>query len=207
MTILVKCGVAAISMMLLQVKTCKEREVLSLDTADYITWIENPDNGLVVNKDMNGLVFSLQYKPYEYEVMLQEKRALQGDEMHAIIDSISDMQYYTFRIATESGTDVQRYLAHDDQEYYARLEYFSLQMQNDIALIDGNDTLPCLMFHYERTYGIDPRATFVMAFNAKQKSTDSKTLLFTDRVFGSGPVLLTIESSSLQQIPQLYLPE
>ena len=207
MTLVLKFSAVVLGLLLLEVKSCPQPETASLGTEDYIAWVENPENGLVMNKEMNDLIFSVQYKPLAYEVLLQEKRTFSDGEMKLEMDSISDMQYYTFRIATAGGTDVQRYRAESEQDYYARLEYFALQMQNDLVLIDGSDTLPCLLYHYERTYGIDPRATFVMGFSDKKKSQENKTLMYTDRVFGSGPVLLTIESEDLKMIPQLYLSE
>jgi len=207
MNALLSVFIFCFSLALLQVKTCTQKEVVSMNATDYIAWVENPENGLAVNKEINNMIFSVQYKPLAYEVLLQEKRAMSESEMALNMDSISDMQYYTFRIANSGGTDVHRYNADSEQDYYARLEYFALQMQNDLVLIDGSDTLPCLLYHYERTYGIDPRATFVMGFADSRKSMESKTLMYTDRVFGSGPVLMTIESSSLQMIPKLNLSE
>lgn len=207
MNLLIKISCVALSSVIMQVKTCSISERASLETSDYVGWIENPENGVYVSKEVNGLIFSLQYKPLEYEVMLQEKRAISALELAALKDSISDMQYYTFRIATTGGSDVQRYDAQNDQDYYARLEYFALEMQNDLQLIDGADTLPCRMFHFERTYGIDPRATFVLAFDAKGNTQESKTLIYTDHAFNSGPILLTIESTALEQIPELHLSE
>ena len=207
MSIVLKISCTLLLMTILQVKNCSTGEKQLLDAAQYIAWVENPDNGLFVTKQMNDIVYSLQYKPHQYEAMLQEKRPMSDAEMKSEVDSLSDMQYYTFRIGTLTGADVQRYNLADDNEYYARLEYFALQMEKDIQLIDGQDTLPCLLFHFERTYGIDPRATFVLAFDAKKKSSGNKTLMYTDRAFGSGPVLLTINASDLAEIPELYLSE
>lgn len=207
MSLLLKISVFVFLSGIMQIKTCAHGGKESLATADYIAWVENPENGCFVTKEISGLVFSLQYKPLEYEVMLQEKSQLGLAEMKLETDSLSDMQYYTFRIGSADGSDVGRYNVQNDNEYYARLEYFALQMQNDLVLIDGQDTLPCRMFHFERTYGIDPRATFVLAFDANGHTPESKTLLYSDRAFETGPVLLTIESSDLAQIPELHLAE
>lgn len=207
MTTLINLSVGFVALLLLNVKSCQRPDAVSLGTAEFINWVENPENGLVVEKKMNDLIFSVQYKPLAYEVLLQEKQVLSETDLKLEMDSISDMQYFTFRIAAANGSDVQKYRSNGEQDYYARLEYFALQMQNDIVLVEGADTLPCLLYHYERTYGIDPRATFVMGFSDKKKSAYNKTLMFNDRAFGSGPVLLTIESSNLQMIPQLNLSE
>jgi hypothetical protein len=63
------------------------------------------------------------------------------------------------------------------------------------------------MFHYERTYGIDPRANFVLAFEKSKQGTAAKTILFDDKVLGAGPVMLSVSPEDLQNIPELKLPE
>lgn len=191
----------------LQIKNCNTETPITQDIDQYIDWVEDPVNGLYQSKTFNGVLFSVQYKPLEYDVLLQEKRKLSQNELEAETDSISGMQYYTLRIATISGSDIQRFGISNDDEYYARLEYFSLEMQNDISLIQGNDTLPCRMFHFERTYGIDPRATFVLAFENGKSKLEDRTLILNDRVFKNGPVLMTIESSNIERTPKLNLPE
>jgi hypothetical protein len=188
-----------------QARQCSVAQAADADT--YIKWVENPDNGIFVTKQLNDFVFSLQYKPLPYVVMQDEKRMLTQKEMQEKTTAFSDMQYYTFRIGTTAGSDVQRYKIDNEQQFYARLEYFSLNMQQDLQLIDNGDTLSCLLFHFERTYGIDPRSTFVLAFPKSKNLASTKTFIYNDRVLGTGPILLSITSNDLQQIPELSLPE
>ena len=207
MTTVLKIGVFLLLIVLAKVNSCKQSAGASLPVSGYISWVENPGNGLAASKEIDGIIYSVQYKPLQYEVLLQEKRMLTQEEMIREMDSLSDMQYYTFRMQTVNGADLHRYGISEDHEYYSRLEYFSLGMQNDVSLIDGKDTLPCLMFHYERTYGIDPRACFVLAFDAGSRNPGKKTLMYNDRVFGAGPVMLSIDAASIEEIPQLILSE
>jgi hypothetical protein len=194
-------------LVLLEAKGCISTRQKSLGAGEYISWVENPENGLFVTKPVGDYVFTLQYKPLPYVVMQDEKRPLKKKEMQDKTVSFSDMQYYTFRIGTVSGKDVQRFNIDNDQQFYSRLEYFSLNMQNDLKLIDNGDTLPCLLYSFERTYGIDPRASFVIAFNKSKTPGAAKTLMYSDQALGTGPILLSISASDLQQIPELSLPE
>ena len=180
----------------------------SLPVADYISWIEDEKNGLLVTKKISDYSFSVQYKPSAYVVLQEEKRSTFSDkQFDSLVNAVSDMQYYTLKIGAEGSKDVTRFGLNNDQEYYARQEYLATQMQQDIRLIDGTDTLNCLMYHYERTYGIDPQASIVLAFENKNagKTTGNKTIVYDDRHFGTGPVMLTIGAQALGTVPQITL--
>lgn len=191
----------------IQLKTCSgARESLPAD--EYISWVENKENGLLVEKQVGYYKLQLQYKPQEYAVLMDERKAtLTAGEMNTKKQAFSDLDYFTLKITAEDGKDITKFNITDEQEYYARLQYFAMEMGNDLDLIDGKDTLPCAIFHYERTYGIDPRSAFVLAFPKKkgENNATAKTLLFSDRHLGTGPVMLTITSESLNNVPALTL--
>ncbi|MDQ3110676.1 MAG: hypothetical protein M3R17_12350 [Bacteroidota bacterium] len=181
-------------------------KIQELPVAEYIQWVESEESGLHATKTISDYTFELQYKPLDY-VVLQDKKQndLTPAGLKAAKEDISDMQYYTFRIQVPKGKDANKYGLSNDQEFYGRLQYFSLEMQQDLELIENGDTLPCLMFHYERTYGIDPRATFVMAFSSRGNSGADKTLLFSDHTLGVGTVLITISGNDIKNTPALTL--
>src|SRR4051812_47435298 len=41
---------------------------------EYLNWCKSKNNGLVKNKELGDLTFSLQYKPHEYVVCLEQKK-------------------------------------------------------------------------------------------------------------------------------------
>jgi hypothetical protein len=93
-------------------------------------------------------------------------------------------------------------------EFTSRLAYFTGIMQQDIFLVEGKDTLPCLLYHFERTYGVDPRSTFLLGFplaQVKNEAMVDKTLFFDDRGLGSGPVMISISNENLNTLPSLKL--
>jgi hypothetical protein len=86
-------------------------------------------------------------------------------------------------------------------------------VQEDFFLLEGKDTLPCRISHFERAYGLQPKAKIVLAFDKRktylkktdEKTDSDKTLIFYDKVFGAGIVKLRIEKDVLNSIPQLKL--
>jgi hypothetical protein len=207
MTLLLKISVGLIALLATLWRSCAGTSS-SLPASAYIAWVEDEANGLLVTKTIGTYTFSFQHKPSAYVVLQEEKRTnFSSESWDSLCAEVADMQYYTLRIGIEGNKDLTRFGLGNDQEYYARQEYLATLMQGDIQLIDGSDTLNCLMYHYERTYGIDPQASIVLAFDNKKSGAASrnKTLYFNDNHFGVGPVMLTISAQSLSQTPELTL--
>src|SRR5688572_28263835 len=182
----------------LLIRQCSVTE--PLPAKDFISWVESEDNGLLVKKEIGDYRFLLQYKPHEYLVMQNEdKLEFSDSEMRTLKNEIKDMQYYTFRMeAIGTNNDVLKHNIIENDEYYARLEYFAMKMQNDVCLVEKGDTLDCLLFHYERAYGIDPRSTFVLGFPVSSAHSD-KTFVYNDKTLGCGPVKMTIRQQDIER--------
>ncbi len=176
------------------------RAVQELTAAEYVTWIEQEENGLHMTKKIGEYVFDLQYKPAEY-VVLKENMILpaSSEEMKSETANYSDMQYFTLRIKGENGQDPLTDVA-DLDTYTSRLVYFTGAMQHDLKLVAGADTLPCMLFHYEPTSGIDGRLTFLIGFPGTSPETD-RTFLMEGHELNTGPICITIDKSSINNIP------
>jgi hypothetical protein len=199
---------------LLLVPACTHK---SLSPAAYAAWVENADNGLCTEQTAGNFTFSLQYKPLEY-VALLNKRSYTIDKatLNNELSEIKDMQYYTLRINSKDGkTEMLRTGLSATDEYYRRIEYFSFHLKNDLYLVDGTDSLPCTLFHFERSYDLSPNNSFVLAFplseneiaHQKQgkKYTAEKTLVYNDRLLNTGIVKLAIKKRALEHIPDIKL--
>jgi hypothetical protein len=81
-------------------------------------------------------------------------------------------------------------------------------MQKDFKLIDGADTLDCVLYHFERVYGLAPYATMVLGFPlSKTRTSDykNKTIGYMDKLFGAGNVYMTVEEEDLNNMPSLAI--
>ena len=131
-----------------------------------------------------------------------KKDTIKTVELKNKIEEYKGLQYFTFRISTESRTELLKKNLTETNDYYGRIQYFSFDMQKDLKLIDGKDTLDCVLFHFERVYGIAPYATFVLGFpNSKQ--INDKTLFYDEKVFGAGRIYLTIRSKNIKRLPEV----
>ena len=176
---------------------------------EYVKWVENPDNGLLVQTEQEGFIFKLQYKPIEYIIAVQERRKrLPEATVTQARKELSGMQYFTFKIRPEK--EDQALLDKTKMtvsEFDQRLGYFSFSMQKDLLLVDGQDSLPCLLFHHEPTYGLTGEETFLLGFDLPIEPSlySPKELLYKDSFLGTGQVSVTIQEAALTSIPALNL--
>lgn len=177
-----------------------------LSIPDYVGWINNSENGLKSVKELNDYRFELFYKPVEY-IAINEQRTFGIDPVlySKRLKELDGLQYYTLRIESLIGKEMMRTGIHSEHEYSMRLQYFSDLAQYDMKLVDGNDTLTCALFHFERNYGVAPYNNIVLGFQKIKGSVNSKTLTFNERVLGIGKVNLKIEDKDINNIPQLIL--
>lgn len=183
-----------------------ENESISLEPGEYVQWVQNPENGLRKEKTIDDLVFRAQYKPHEYIVCMEEREPqLQDTLVKRKIAELSDMQYYDLKIELKKGEgELLKYKLSSAEEYDKRVNYFAFNMQNDIQLIEGNDTLPCSLFHFERAYDVTPSSIFILGFPiSKNNPAESKTLVIYDKTFGKGLIKFMFSNKELKNLPKL----
>ena len=177
-----------------------------LGVPDYLAWVNNSANGLKVAKELNDYKFELLYKPTEFIAINEQRTTDVNKELyHNRIEELKDLQYYTLKIETLTGQEMMRSGITSEQEYSYRLQYFSDIAQYNMRLIDGNDTLTCALFHFERNYGVAPYNNIVLAFPKTDNLNNSKTFTFNEQVLGVGKVNIKIDKKDINNIPQVIL--
>ena len=182
----------------------------------YIQWIENPENGLTSSNTIENYTYTAFYKPLNYVVLKDlDSISVNADNFKKQIADYNGLQYYTLTIEREDGgtEELLRYDLITTEDYFARIEYYSFKVQNDVVLLEGEDTLVCRMSHFERAYGLQSKAKIILGFDKRKEDVSKiaeqtnldKTLVFYDRIFGAGIVKLRIDKSVLNSIPKLKL--
>ena len=196
--------VRLISLLILSIAFCScQQEPLAPD--QFAQWVENPENGLKVTQAVGGVEFELHYRPHDYIALLESKHREKfgSEELEKRREELSGLQYYSLKLRRTSGEDLMTGALNSEQEFYGRVDYFSSAMENDLRLVDGSDTLSCSLFHLERTYGISPYKTVLLAFPESDGASSDKHLIYNDQVLGTGPVHMTIPREKIEAIPEL----
>lgn len=173
---------------------------------EYVTWVTNPENGLVKRKPLGDIYFEAFYKPHAYEVIRQNGTRLSKESCREKARNISDLQYFTLKIGLQqpSEGDVLKHKLKSGSAYKARLDYFANRFNQDIALEIDGQSWPCKLHHFERTFGLRPYITFVLGFeNPDDQAAHDKVLILNDQVFGKGRVKLRIRQEDIAKIPEL----
>lgn len=184
----------------------KPKEVGPLE---YMEYVNEENNGLYKKKVVGNYQYSVQYKPLDYEALRNlSLETLNASNMDSMRHLISDMQYFTFSIANvNGGNDFIKSTTNNYGEYQQLLNYLSNDIYKDFLLVSGEDTLSCLMHHFERTFSISPDAKIVLAFGLpkgkKSNDFEDKTFVFTDRIFKTGIIKMKISAEAIKNCPSI----
>jgi hypothetical protein len=183
---------------------CAEK---TLPPAEYMSWVKDEAHGLCVRKQVDRHLFTLQYKPCAYEALLHSReKDLDQKKLNELMEPLKEIQYFTLTIESDDHKDPAGSTATDEADYQQRLNYLMFEMQPDFALIDGDDTLACAFYHYERNYNLAPENHILLGFESKAgEEAKNKTLLYDDHLLGIGLVQITIEATEIKEIPKLKL--
>lgn len=177
---------------------------------EYAKWVQSPQNGLLQDTLQAGYTFSMQYLPLEYRVLsrLKPGTELSKQEMKAIKAEDEGLQYYLFRI---TPMDAQVFPGLKEQfknnsVFEQEINYFAFSVQQDLKLIQGKDTLNCVLFNYERSFKHTPFYTFLIAFEERPTTkTMDKTILYRDSKLKTGNVLFYFTAQAFNAIPTVQL--
>ncbi|MDP2388374.1 MAG: hypothetical protein Q8M29_18520 [Bacteroidota bacterium] len=192
------------------ISTSSQNEVqkLSLKPVEYIKWVEDPENGFLLEKNINEFSYVALYKPGNYSTLVEMAvlEKINEEKFKEVQKTYEGMDYFTFKIAcSETKDELLRYKSSSSGEYFNRLEYFSFKAQNDFNLLNGTDTVKCELFHFERSFGLAPVLTFVIGFSKPEKQLGPMTLIYEDRIFKNGTIKLLFEEEVLNNEPELVL--
>lgn len=174
----------------------------SLAPDQYMDWVKDEANGLNKTKIIGDYKIRCQYKPLDY-IILSEKaknELVSKDTLVQRQKELTGMQYFDLYISHANG-DLIKNQSSSETDFYNRMYYYSFGFANDIKLIEGNDTLACELYHFERDYDLAKEKRFLLGFESKGKSTEDKTLYIDSKVLGLAIVKIQIKNKDIQNIP------
>lgn len=193
--------ISAIALFLLFGCTSKKQTALS---ADELVQAVNEKKEGVFSKTIGNIIYKLQYKPLDYVMLLATKdQSMSEAEKKELEAEYARYEYYTLELGIKDFTgEILKYNLQSNEDYEERVKYYAFKFQDDLSMVVGKDTLPCLNYHFERNYGIAPNARFLLAFN-KQPDTEQRTFICNEKYLGNSTVKLAITPDDLAGIPTL----
>jgi len=178
--------------------SCGEKELAPLE---YMKWVQNPENGLLIKEQMKNYNFTLQYQPLTYTVINElQQENLEEEILKEAIATREGLQYFTFKMATTSNKAI---FSGNKNLTDSTRHYLNYEIQKDFCLLETGDTLPCKLFHFENTNGMTPYDTFVLGFESSINVNNDKTFLFKANVLDLDWIAIKIEGMAINSIPKV----
>lgn len=179
----------------------------TLSPKAYVSYVTNPKHKLIQEKIIADYIISVQYKPLDFVTLIEYRRQtgvlLPFDSIRSQMDSL---EHYTFKIKPKKGNkSLIKSGAGSSEEIFNRIEYLSFDVIKDFYIIENGDTIKCKIFHFERTYDLNPELTFLLGFqaNANKSQINDKTFIYEDKVFGLGKIKFLFPSEVIKNIPDI----
>jgi len=180
----------------------KEEPKVFRQPEKLIAYVDNEDNDFIKTKHIGEITYQAALRPVDY---LLSKKRIQENNPSLRKEAFEDLQYFDLRIGVaDFHQEFIKYNLASGDDYQQQVNYCSFNMQKDIKLIDGKDTLNCVLFHYERTFDVVPYGHFTLGFEPiKSALVNTKVLLFSDQLFKNGMIKFTFSPKLLVNEPTL----
>lgn len=197
-----KLAIACFCLLILTLLSCNEG---NMPPEKYNNWISSHKEILTATDQRDLIRTTLTYLPVNW-LAINEVGIKDFEGIATARNEYEGMEYYRLRISLQEGQgDLLQTGISSPEEYYQRVEYFSFGLQNDLKLLVSGDTLPCLLYHFERNYGAAPYADFMLGFDQKEGKVSDRLLIYYDKVFSNELIRLTIKAQNIGNIPKLKL--
>jgi hypothetical protein len=167
----------------------------NMSLLEYKNWVESD---LKEVKKVDGLVFSVQFKPALYMAMLEMRGFENVSKLDSISKTFNDQVDFNFVVENVKSNDEPLRYEVDYSEYQKRVAYTLSGFERDFYIINGKQTVPCSFAHYEPTYNIGAKNVFVLSFGLKLDVNQDLQLVYEDKVFNKGVLKFFWSSSELK---------
>lgn len=175
--------------------------------AAYMAWAAKSDNGLSVEKTVDDIKVSLLYQPHEYLVLREQRGNVPGpSEFESLVKEKEGFTYFLLRISPEeTHTPILKTHLSSNGEYSERLSYYSYQLQKDIFMVEGLDTIRTVLYHFEPPTDLTPFVNISLAFELSEEQLPDQTFVMENKYLGIGPIKIHLSQISFSSIPSLKI--
>ncbi|MCD8518783.1 MAG: hypothetical protein LRY32_04055 [Flavobacterium sp.] len=177
----------------------------SFDTAEEISaYISDEENGYCFQKEVNGVNYSLKYKPTD--LMVQQELLDQKDTNHILKlkNKYKDNLYFTLSMSS-NGKELLNDVVGDKYKFELLLNDLVFKLKDKVYLHTKKDTLEIIDVVYPRLYGMSKSTTVLIVYPRNNDFLRNEIINFTidDLGFNTGEVKFKIETKYIINEPQL----
>jgi hypothetical protein len=188
-------------LVIVSLNACKPKV---LSPKDYVHFAKSEKSNLLKVRELGDFKFEVFHQTVDYKLALE----YQNNNNKTIAErtkEIEGMDYFTLKITPLKGNEsILKYNLQSEEDYQARLAYFSFDMQNDIFLEKSGKKVPCSLYHFERAYDLTNYRVFDLAFETNNNTASAdKILILHSDFFETGPIKFIFKAKDLQQLPKV----
>ena len=178
-----------------------------LKEQEYVSYINDKNNGLKKVIQIDGWEFEMQYRPYDYIALLENKNEVSDSVSKDRIAQLKGTAWFSIMFKRiDNQITPLRYGVSSIDEYNDRLNYYLNHAIADIKLLYGKDTLYPKSYLFENNYNLTPQETMIVGFylpDGDSYPQKKMRLSFFDRIFKNGIINAQYPASTLNHIPNL----
>ncbi len=116
----------------------------------------------------------------------------------------TELLYFKLNVQNPKATgELLKYNLESSGQYTERIKYCSFEINRDIYITNGKDTVPCALHEFERTFNIQSGLNFMLGF-PKISSAKGLTLVYHDQLFKQGLIKFSYANDS-EKLPYLKI--
>lgn len=178
----------------------------SFDTQEEMTvYIAEEDHGYHYKKTVNGVDYTLQYRPTDLLVK-QELPSKYDDKQVAALRAKYHKYLYFNLSMSKNNQELLNGLARDKQKFGQMVSELAFGMDEKVHLYTPEkDTLEIADFIYPRMYGMTNATVIMLVYPRDEKYMKSDYLNFAIEDLGldTGEIKFKVNTKALQEEPQL----
>ncbi|WP_431160488.1 hypothetical protein [Flagellimonas beolgyonensis] len=172
---------------------------------DLLIYLKDTENGYRFQKSVNGIDYSLMYRPTDLLVIQSVDAEHREEEIFRLRKRYGNYLYFNLSMSA-NGKELLDQRIGSRAESGAMVNQLSFGMSDKLNLIgEKRDTLPLMDFVYPRMYGMGESTDILLVYKSDAKVLEQEYLLLTikDLGFGTGEVTFKIEANKIKNQPKL----
>ncbi len=187
------------------------------DPAEYFAWLNDPDNGLIKQKRINGLLLTVKYLPADLLAYqdCKNNKSYTPAQKDSLIKSYSNTMTFLLTVApdeTDSTSvikDVMYYNLENQEEFQHRAETMNFEMEKYVELKTSDSLIYSpVLTNMENTYSLTNGRNITCVFAPMKNKEEFKKVkefdfVWDDAIFQSGLNHFVFDNNSIFSSPRL----
>jgi len=179
---------------------------------DWFAYINDPSNGLVKVREVNGFRFEMKYLPADYWVYREatrRKEKLSEEERESIRQVYEGSHHFLLSIGTDGEkrqeVDIMRVGVNDYKDYSFRMHKMNFTMKESFSLKGKRHQHVPTFANLENVYGLSPKRNLNLVFLDNEDIREASTwdIKMEDDIFHTGIHHFSFNRTQLHTIPTL----